>query len=203
MWPYFGSQLVSIRTHNTFELTVRIWVGRVFVGGLMSSISVGALANMELWWEGTEWRVDENVEWFGLRDSCEKIHEWSWLFWWSESVVYVILLFATMLLRPHYCMSCVFAVYSVNDVQVKWVINKNPREVVLIVLIIPIVELVALIIPLVYPITIVTFITMVIVTIQLNTISTVTTVTLLILQLWHFFYSSEWADAETAPTIPN
>ena len=29
------------------------------------------------------------------------------------------LLFATMILRPHYCMSCVFAVYSVNDVQVK------------------------------------------------------------------------------------
>ena len=29
------------------------------------------------------------------------------------------LLFATMILRPQYCMSCVFAVYSVNDVQVK------------------------------------------------------------------------------------
>ena len=44
---------------------------------------------------------------------------------------------------------------------------------------------------------------MVTLTIQLNTISTVTTVTLLILQLWHFFYSSEGADAETAPIIPN
>ena len=29
------------------------------------------------------------------------------------------LLFATMILRPQYCMSCVFAVYSVNDAQVK------------------------------------------------------------------------------------
>ena len=183
-------------------MTIRIWVGRVFVGGLMSSISVGVFANMELWWEGDEWSVDENVEWFGLLDSCEKIHEWSW--WvWSESDVYVILLFATMILRPHYCMSCVFAVYSVNDVQVKWVINKNPREVVLIVLIIPIVELVALIIPVVYPIIVILIIIMVTLTIQLNTISTVTTVTLLILQLWHFFYSSEGADAETAPTIPN
>ena len=38
---------------------------------------------------------------------------------WSESVVFVILLFATMILRPQYCMSCVFAVYSINDVQVK------------------------------------------------------------------------------------
>ena len=112
------------------------------------------------------------------------------------------LLFATMILRPQYCMSCVFAVYSVNDVQVKIVINKNPREVVLIVLIIPIVELVALIIPVVYPIIIVIII-MVTLTIQLNTISIVTTVTLLILQLWHFFYSSEGADAEAAPTILN
>ena len=34
-------------------------------------------------------------------------------------VLYVILQFATMILRPQYCMSCVFAVYSVNDVQVK------------------------------------------------------------------------------------
>ena len=38
---------------------------------------------------------------------------------WSESVVFVILLFATTILRSQYCMSCVFAVYSVNDVQVK------------------------------------------------------------------------------------
>ena len=38
---------------------------------------------------------------------------------WSESVVFAILLFATMILRPQYCMSCVFAVYSVNDVPVK------------------------------------------------------------------------------------
>ena len=36
-----------------------------------------------------------------------------------DCVVHVILLFATMILRPQYCMSCVFAVYSVNDVQVK------------------------------------------------------------------------------------
>ena len=99
---------------------------------------------------------------------------------------------------------CVFAVYSVNDIQVKFIINKNPREVVLIVLIIPIVFIVALIIPVVYPITIIILIiTMVTLTIQLNTISTVTTVTLLIIQLWHFFYSSEGADAERAPTIPN
>ena len=48
-----------------------------------------------------------------------------------DCVVFVILLFATMLLRPQYCMLYVFAVYSVNDVQVKFVINKNPREVVL------------------------------------------------------------------------
>ena len=27
--------------------------------------------------------------------------------------------FATTILRPQYCMSCVFAVYSVNDAQVK------------------------------------------------------------------------------------
>ena len=67
-------------------------------------------------------------------------------------------------------------------------------------MIIPIVELVALIIPVVYPI-ITVIITMVTLTIQLNTISTVTTVTLLIIQLWHFFYSSEGADAEAAPTI--
>ena len=38
---------------------------------------------------------------------------------WSESVVFVILLFATMILRPQYCMSCVFVISSVNDVQVK------------------------------------------------------------------------------------
>ena len=37
---------------------------------------------------------------------------------WSESVVFVIL-FATMILRPQYCMLCVFAVYSVNDNQLK------------------------------------------------------------------------------------
>ena len=81
--------------------------------------------------------------------------------------------------------------------------NKNPREVVLIVLIIPIVSIVALIIPVVYPIIVIVtvIITMVTLTIQLNTISTVTTVTLLMLQLWHFFYSSEGADAERAPTI--
>ena len=29
------------------------------------------------------------------------------------------LLFATTILRSQYCMSCVFAVYSVNDIQVK------------------------------------------------------------------------------------
>ena len=183
-------------------MTVRSWVGRMFVGGLKSSISVGVFANMELWWEGDEWRVDENVEWYGLRDSCEKIHEWSWLFWWSESVVFVIppvcnndievsLLYVV-------CICCLFGQWCSSEV-----INKNPREVVIILLIIPIVELVALIIPVVNPITIVTFITMVTLTIQLNTMSTVTTVTLLIIQLWHFFYSSEGADAETAPTIPN
>ena len=138
--------------------------------------------------------------WFVWEDPRVELMSVEW------SVVFVILLFATMILRPQYCMSCVFAVYSVNDVQVKWVINKNPREVVLIVLIIPIVFIVALIIPVVYPIIIVILIitiTMVTLTIQLNTISTVTTVTLLIIQLWHFFYSSEGADAETAPTIPN
>ena len=184
-------------------MTIRIWVGRVFVGGLMSSISVGVFANMELWWEGDEWRVDENVEWFGLLDSCEKIHEWSWWVEWEccvchppvcnndieASVLYVV------------CICCLFGQWCSSEV-----INKNPREVVLIVLIIPIVELVALIIPVVYPITIFTvilIIIMVTLTIQLNTISTVTTVTLLIIQLWHFFYSSEGADAETAPTIPN
>ena len=68
-------------------------------------------------------------------------------------------------------------------------------------MIIPIVDLVALIIPVVYPIIVTVIITMVTLTIQLNTISTVTTVILLTLQLWHFFYSSEGADAETAPTI--
>ena len=38
---------------------------------------------------------------------------------WSESVVFAILQFATTILRPQYCMSYVFAVYSVNDAQVK------------------------------------------------------------------------------------
>ena len=95
------------------------------------------------------------------------------------------------------CICCLFGQWCSSED-----INKNSREVVLIVLIIPIVELVALIIPVVYPIIIVIII-MVTLTIQLNTISIVTTVTLLILQLWHFFYSSEGADAETAPTIPN
>ena len=180
-------------------MTIGIWVGRVFVGGLMSSISVGVFANMELWWEGDEWSVDENVEWFGLRDSCEKIHEWSWLFWWSESVVFVLTsvcnndIEASLLYVV--CICCLFGQWCSSEV-----INKNPREVVLIVLIIPIVELVALISPVVYPITIIIMVTL---TIQLNTISTVTTVILLILQLWHFCYSSEGADAETAPTILN
>ena len=93
------------------------------------------------------------------------------------------------------CICCLFGQWCSSEV-----INNNPREVVLIVLIIPIVELVALIIPVVYPIIITTMVTF---TIQLNTISTVTTVTLLILELWHFCYSSEGADAEAAPTIPN
>ena len=114
---YTDSQLVSFRTHNSFEMTIRIWVGRVFVGGLMSSISVGVFANMELWWEGDEWSVDENVEWFGLFDSCEN-HEWSWLSWWSESVVFVILLFATMILRPQYCMSVYLL--SIRSMMFKW-----------------------------------------------------------------------------------
>ena len=95
------------------------------------------------------------------------------------------------------CICCLFGQWCSSEV-----INKNPREVVLIVLIIPIVELVALIIPVVYPVTSLILV-MVTLTIQLNTISTVTTVTLLILQLWHFYYSSEGADAERAPTIPN
>ena len=134
--------------------------------------------------------------------SCEKIHEWSWLFWWSESVVSVIPpvcnndIEASVLYVV--CICCLFGQWCSSED-----INKNPREVVLIVLIIPIVELVALIIPVVNPITIVTFITMVTLTIQLNTISTVTIVTLLIIQLWHFFYSSEGADAETVPNIPH
>ena len=69
---YTDSQLVSFRIHNSFEMTIRIWVGRVFVGGLMSSISVGVFANMELWWEGDEWSMDENVEWFGLLDRVRR-----------------------------------------------------------------------------------------------------------------------------------
>ena len=132
--------------------------------------------------------------------SCEKIHEWSWWVEWEcyichppicnndieASVLYVV------------CICCLFDQWCSSEVS-----NNNPREVVLIVLIIPIVFIVALIIPVVYPIIVILIITMVTLTIQLNTISTVTTVTLLIIQLWHFFYSSEGADAETAPTIPN
>ena len=151
---------------------------------------------------GVEWSVDENVEWFGLFDLCEKIHEWSWLSWWSESVVFVIPSVCNNDIEVSVlyvvCICCLFGQWYSSEV-----INKNPREVVLIVLIIPIVFIVALIIPLVYPIIVTVIITMVTLTIQLNTISTVTTVTLLVIQLWHFFYSSEGADAETAPTIPN
>ena len=36
-----------------------------------------------------------------VRRSTSGVDEWSW----SESVVFVILLFATMILRPQYCMS--------------------------------------------------------------------------------------------------
>ena len=151
-------------------MTIRIWVGRVFVGGLMSSISVGVFANTELWWEGDEWRVDENVEWFGLHDRVRRSMSGA-----DECGVRVLCLSSSCLQQWYWGLSivcmCVFAVYSINDNQVKWVINKNPREVVIIVLIIPIVDSVALIIPVVYPIIKVT------VTIQLNTISTVTTVT--------------------------
>ena len=157
---------------------------------------------MELWWEGDEWSVDENVEWFGLlirvRRSTSGVDEWSEVLCLSSSCLQQWYWGLTIVCL---CICCLFGQWCSSEV-----INKNSREVVLIVLIIPIVELVALIIPVVYPITIFTvilIIIMVTLTIQLNTISTVTTVTLLIIQLWHFFYSSEGADAETSPTIPN
>ena len=72
------------------------------------------------------WSCDEKEisgEWMRMSNDLDSVirvrRSTSGVDEWSESVVFAILQFVTMILRPQYCMSCVFAVYSVNDIQVK------------------------------------------------------------------------------------
>ena len=74
------------------------------------------------------WSCDEKEmsgEWMRMSNDLDSVirvrRSTSGVDEWSESVIFAILLFATMILRPHYCMLCVFAVYSVNDIQVKFI----------------------------------------------------------------------------------
>ena len=148
--------------HYSFEMTTRIWVGRVFVGGLMSSISAGTFANMEerirwmSWiWEGVWMR--SGVELF---DSCEEISEWSSVCvmsgvnslqacvchflcfqLWSRGYLWWI----CVLLRPQYCICCYALLFDRCDlIQRSLFPLMGPRVVVML----PIIPLVLIIVPL-------------------------------------------------------